>query len=348
MENALTSIDFKDYLKRKKSEKKIFAHFCSYTPEELIHAAGILPVRIFGAESVERANSHLQSYCCSYARRALEEAFTGMYDGFVFVHSCDTLQRLADITCSIPGEFHDTLVLPISVEGSDTYLKKELDRFKAHLEHNTGMISDTALMESIQIYNENRHLLSQVYDIRKKGHIPASTVDRVMKTSMIMEKEEHTRALRSFLDEIEVDEPVHPRLLLTGSMVLNPEIFDVIEDYGSVVFDDLCVGSRYLIKVQDPTLEGLVQRYKSLWCPCRHVIGDRIDYLEKKCREFAVEGVVLLLQKFCEPHFFEAVHVRKELKERGIPTILLELQDQPVEQLRTRIQAFCEMVVVGE
>lgn len=344
MENALTSIDFMNYLKKKKSEKKIFAHFCSYTPEELIHAAGILPVRVFGAEPVERANSHLQSYCCSYARRALEEAFTGIFDGFVFVHSCDTLQRLADITQVIPSEFHDTVVLPISIEKSDIYLLKELNLFKTHIEQYAGIISDRALKESIQVYNENRHLLSQLYEVRKKGHIPASTIDTIVKTSMVMEKEEHTRALKSFLEEVEVGDPVHPRLLLSGSVVLNPEIFDVMEGYGSVAFDDLCVGSRYLITVQDPTLEGLAQRYQFLWCPCRHTVQDRTDYLEEKCREYAIDGVVLLLQKFCEPHFFEAVHLRTELKDRGIPTILLELQDQPVEQLRTRVQAFCEMM----
>jgi benzoyl-CoA reductase subunit C len=344
MENALMSIDVKHYLKQKRLEKRIFAHFCSYTPEELIHAAGILPVRALGAQTVESANAHLQTYCCSYARKVLEEALTGMFDGFVFVHSCDTLQRLADITQSIPHEFHDVVVLPISIEESDAYLINELNRFKTNLEQYAGTITDNSIRKSINSYNENRNLLSQLYELRKKGHIPIRTVDKIMKSSMIMEKEEHTQALKLFLENVEIEDPVHPRFLLSGSVVLNSQIFDVIEPYGSIAFDDLCIGSRYLTPVTNPSVEGLVERYHSLWCPCRHMNQNRAVYLEKKCDEYAIDGVIFALQKFCEPYFFEVVHMKRELKERGIPSITLELQDQPAEQLRTRVQAFCEMV----
>jgi benzoyl-CoA reductase/2-hydroxyglutaryl-CoA dehydratase subunit BcrC/BadD/HgdB len=344
MENALMSIDVESYLKQKRVEKKIFAHFCSYTPEEFIHAAGILPVRVLGSQTIERANSHLQTYCCSYVRKALEETLTGKYDGAVFVHSCDTLQRLADITKSIPHEFHDIIVLPISMDKSDVYLINELNRFKRNMEEYAGTISDDRIGESIHIYNENRNLLSQLYTLRKTGHIPACTIDSIMKSSMFMEKEEHTQALTLFLEDLEVEEPVHPRFLLSGSVVLNPQIFEIIESYGSVAFDDLCIGSRYLTPVTEPSVEGLVERYRSLWCPCRHMNLNRVEYLEKKCNEYAIDGVIFVLQKFCEPHFFEVVHMNHELKERGIPTFILELQDQPAEQLRTRIQAFSEMV----
>ena len=349
MENALTSIDFNEYLKRKKAEKKIFAHFCSYTPEELIHAAGILPVRIFGTQTVEKANSHLQSYCCSYARKTLEEALNNQYDGFVFVHSCDTLQRLADITRCIPSEFHDCVGLPtsLSTESQYSYLVHEVTRFKTRLEEYAGPLSEENISKSIHIYNKNRKLLSQIYSLRKKGDIPAIIIDKIMKSSMIMEKEEHTEALAAFLETVEVQEAVHPRFLISGSVILNPQIFPVIESYGSVAYDDLCTGSRYLTPIEEPTMEGLIQRYHSLWCPCRYMNQNRVEYLEKKCKEYEIDGIIFALQKFCEPHFFEVVHMKKELKERGIPSLLLELQDQPLEQVRTRIQAFSEIVEGG-
>lgn len=344
MENV-TTIDLQKYIAEKKRNTKIFAHFCSHTPEEIIHAAGILPVRIFGVDTIEKASTHLQSYCCSYAKRVLEQGLTSEYDGTAFVHSCDTMQRLSDIWAqSIPEQFHETVIFPVAVDKGLDYLVKELQRFKTSLEEYAGGISEDSLKESIQIYNENRGLLQKLYEKRKEGHIPAVTVDKVMRASMTMVKEEHTELLTQFLEEIELQENPHPRLLVAGSVVLDPEILDIIEEYGSIRYDDLCVGSRYLEKVDEFSLKGIAQRYQRMWCPCRAAPSSRVDHLIGKCKEYSIDGVILLLQKFCEPHFFEAVYFRNQLKE-NYPCLQLELEDQPsLEQIRTRVQAFCEMV----
>ena len=59
----------------KKAGKKLFGYFCNYTPEELIYAAGFIPLRIRGSsENIELADAHLPSICCSFMRSALEEA----------------------------------------------------------------------------------------------------------------------------------------------------------------------------------------------------------------------------------------------------------------------------------
>ncbi|MBU7017253.1 MAG: 2-hydroxyacyl-CoA dehydratase [Theionarchaea archaeon] len=345
MKSTLVSIDPQKYVAEKKKETKIFAHFCSYTPEEIIHAAGILPVRIFGSDIVEKANTHLQSYCCSYAKRVLENGLINQYGGSVFVHSCDTMQRLSDIwEEAIPEQFHDTIVFPIAMDRGLVYLVKELQRFKTDLETYAGIIPEDNLRNSIAVYNENRELLQKLYEKRKEGHIPAVVIDKVMKTSMVMEKVEHTELLKEFLEEVELQESSNPRLLIAGSVIIDPEILNTIEEYGSIRYDDLCTGSRYLESVKDASLEGIAQKYHHMWCPCRAAKDSRADYLTGKCKDYSIQGVVLLLQKFCEPHFFEAVYTKNQLKEKGYPCLLLELQDQPLEQLRTRIQAFCEIL----
>lgn len=344
MENTLLTIDLHQYITEKREKTKIFAHFCSHTPEEIIHAAGILPVRIFGETRTEKATTHLPTYCCSYAKRVLEHGLTTHYDGTVFVHSCDTMQRLSDIWAqAIHEEFHETVIFPITVDKGLTYLVKELQRFKTNLEKYAGEITEENLGKSVQIYNENRELLQKLYEKRKKGYIPAVLVDHIMRASMTMLKEEHTELLNQYLEEVELQENENPRLLVSGSVVLDPEILAIIEEYGVITYDDLCTGSRYLEKVEEPSLQGIARRYQHLWCPCR-AAPSRTDYLIEKCTEYDVQGVVLLLHKFCEPHFFEAVHLRDDLREKGYSCLLLELQDQPVEQLRTRIQAFCEML----
>ena len=346
MKNTLTTIDLQKYVEEKRKNTKIFAHFCSYTPEEIIYAAGILPVRIFGSSTIERASTHLQSYCCSYAKRVLEQGLANQYDGSVFVHSCDTMQRLTDIwEQSVNENFHDTVVGPVALDKGSDYLVKELERFRTALEGYAGEISEDNLKKSIQIYNENRNLLQMLYEKRKEGHIPAFVIDRIMRASMTMVKEEHTELLTQFLEEVEVEENSLPRLLITGSLILDPEIFNIIEEYGSIRFDDLCVGSRYITPVEELSLPGIAQRYQKMWCPCRSYQSSRVDYLVEKCKEYSIDGVVLLLQKFCEPHFFESVYTRTQLKEQGLPCLQLELEDQPsLEQIRTRVQAFCEIL----
>ncbi len=345
MENTLTTLDLEKYIAEKRNKTKIFAHFCSYTPEEIIHAAGVLPVRIFGEKTTEKANAHLQSYCCSYAKKVLEQGLTSQFDSTVFTHSCDTMQRLSDVWAqNIPGKFHDTVIFPVAMDRGLEYLEKELQRFKNNLEKYTGVTIDDNLKESIQTYNENRKLLQKLYERRKKGHIPAVTIDRIMRASMTMVKEEHTELLRQFLEKIELQENSNPRLLIAGS-VIDPEILTVVEEYGSVRYDDLCTGSRYTTLVEELSLEGIAQRYQDMWCPCRAATSSRVDYVMEKCKEYSIEGVVLLLQKFCEPHFFETVYTKNKLKENGYSCLLLEFEDQPsLEQIRTRVQAFCEIL----
>ncbi len=345
MKNTLVAMDLQKYITEKRKETKIFAHFCSYTPEEIIHAAGILPVRIFGPNIIEKANTHLQSYCCSYAKGILENGLTNQYSGSVFVHSCDTMQRLSDIWDeAIHEQFHDTIVFPIAMDRGLPYLVKELQRFKTNLETYAGRIAEDNLINSITVYNENRELLQKLYEKRKEGYISAVMIDKIMKTSMVMVKEEHTRLLKEFLEEVELEKNSNPRLLIAGSVITDPGILNIIEEYGSVRYDDLCTGSRYLELVKDVSLEGIAQKYYHMWCPCRAAKDSRADHLAEKCKEYSCQGVVLLLQKFCEPHFFEAVYTKNQLKDKGYLCLILELQDQPLEQLRTRIQAFCEIL----
>ena len=85
----------------KNQGKKIIGYFCSYTPEEIIHAAGLHPMRLFGTkDDIHLADKHLQSYSCSLVRGALADVLSGrldFLDGTVFPHTCDSIQRLSDI-----------------------------------------------------------------------------------------------------------------------------------------------------------------------------------------------------------------------------------------------------------
>jgi bzd-type benzoyl-CoA reductase N subunit len=344
---------------------RVFGYFCTYFPEELLHAAGILPMRVLGVkENVSLADSHIQAFICSLVRTSFDAALKGKFnflDGVVFPHSCDSIQNLADIwRHHFPEQFSDVVVLPVWVDipEAEDYLAEEIHRFKQKLEkHLNAEISDAALAESITVYNENRTALSDLYAFRRDnpGAISGAAVLEVVRASMSMRKEDHTAMLRELLAEFKSGPSKNGydvRIVLFGNACDHPAIMDLFEEAGAVVVDDdLCTGSRYFLCIESPEgdpVRKLAKRYtRRVPCPSKHSTQfDRRDYLVDMVRQGNADGVVMVVLKFCDPHDFDYPDLAKRLTESDIPHLRIETEMQPasIEQVRTRLQAFVEML----
>ncbi|MBU2027570.1 MAG: 2-hydroxyacyl-CoA dehydratase family protein, partial [Proteobacteria bacterium] len=164
------------YVKRFKAEsrRKVVGTFCSYAPEEIILAAGAHPFRLFDSgEKIRLADAHLQAYCCSLVRGALEDALGGrleFLDGVVFPHTCDSIQHLSDIwRLNVPTCFHLDVVLPVKLDtdGARQYLIDVLNRFRGELGEKLGVtISDDDLRTAIRTCNRIRAALGRIYDLK--------------------------------------------------------------------------------------------------------------------------------------------------------------------------------------
>ena len=141
-------------------------------------------------------------------------------------------------------------------------------------------------------------------------------------------------------------------IYLTGNMTHSPSYFSLMEDAGAiVVWDDLCSGARTLRLMAPENLdpmEALTQRYfTSFFCPTKH-IGCRahIETLLGDVEKSGARGVIFLLYKYCEAHYFDYPDLKAALESKGIPTLLLDIEDPSysLEQLKIRIQAFVEML----
>ena len=206
-----TAANSLDYLRDWKSRtgKKILGYFCTNTPEEIIHAAGFLPVRILSAPTtVSLAAKHLQSYSCSLVQSSLEAALRGdlnFLDGTVFPHTCDSIQRLSDIWSeNIRFSFHWDVVLPVKLhtESARTYLIQELARFRKGLEEFTGHpIADEDLKKSISLFNQTRALLRELYRLRiaDPGRFTAGEILSIVQGATFMPKEEFNPKLKELL-----------------------------------------------------------------------------------------------------------------------------------------------------
>ena len=369
------------YVKRFKEEsgRKIVGTFCSYAPEEIILAAGAHPFRLFGSgEKIRLAEAHLQSYCCSLVRGALEDVLggrLGFLDGVVFPHTCDSIQRLSDIwRLNVSACFHLDLVLPVKLDtdGARQYMVDVLRRFRVELGEKLGVtISDENLRDAIKICNRIRAALMRIDGLKGKRPeiLKGSDLYALVRAAMIMDRKRAAALLEEVAEELEkksaghvvagskgdaaaISDSSRKRIFLSGGVCNHPDIYTIIEEAGgAVVGDDLCTGSRYfsgLIDEKADPVTAIANRYlERVVCPAKHQgLTNRADHLVRLARERQAQGVIFFLLKFCDPHAFDYPYLKEALDREKIPSMLLEVEDRlPADgQLRTRFEAFVEMI----
>ena len=344
--------------------KKVVGYRCLNVPEEIIHAADMLPYPLFGtSEAIRLADSYFQPYVCEFVRNIFDHALEGklkFLDSLVLCNTCDGVRKLYDMwniyispeTCSIINNPQK-----LQTEANYKYYRKELEKFKEAMENLSGnRISDGSLNKAIDIYNENRALLKELYMLRKDENPPFSgeeALDIVM-GSMLMPKESCNELLRQLLKEVKGRKAYNdfgPRILITGSIIDDPMLIRIVEEGGGmVVADDLCTTTKYfwyqVEKDKDP-LDALY-RYNNerCICACMHPQEARFDYLCELIKEFSVDGVIYFTLKYCHSFLYEAPLFQEKLEAQDIPTIILETghDHSGIGQLRTRVQAFIEML----
>ncbi len=357
-----------EYAKRWKEEKggKIIGTFCTYVPEEIIYAAGALPVRVLGShEPQDVSERYIFSMFCPFCRDVLAQGLKGRYsylDGITIAQSCLHLrQAYTSWQNHVPVDFDYYIYMPMKVQTPHAvpYYASEISKYKDSLEQWMGKsITDSDIEEAIEIVNENRKLLHKLYEFRKMNPPLLTGTESmfVSVTSQFIDKREHSEELKKLLEKLPdrkppVDEE-KKRLMIIGSENDDIELLDMIESLNAVIVtDDHCTGTRYFYNTVEDHKDGLLhaisQRYiKRPPCPNKDwEVRTRFPHILKLYEDFGAEGVILLQQKFCDPHELDIPPLTAFLKERDIPVLFLELDvTVPKGQFRIRVEAFLEMM----
>jgi len=354
-------------LAQKRDGKKVFGWLCTYVPEEILHAAGILPVRITGYSNeveLDDGNAYLYINNCSFSRSCLQMGLRKDYeflDGVVGGSTCDGARRLFDLWRHYIGTpFYHVLTVPRKyTEKAHALYLNEVIQFKEHLEEYLGFkISDESLLPSIELYNESRDLLWQLYELRKSGSPPVSGTEtmEISNASYRMPKEIFNQWLKSLLNEIKDSPRPHigrARLMLVGSVLTNTEFIKAIEDQGGlVVTDELCTSTRYWgdrVKLEDnePPVKALARRYLNNY-PCARMFpsDERFNRIIDAALKFKVDGIISQTIRYCVPYAHDLPLLTRRLKEHDIPILSLDVEySTPGSgQIQTRVQAFLEML----
>jgi benzoyl-CoA reductase subunit C len=356
-----------DWLKgwKAKSGKKVIGGFPLYVPEELIHAAGMLPVVLQGSDKpITRAAEYLHSNVCHPVQGNFDQALRGemdYVDGLVFADVCEQAKRAASLWQlyhTVPYRFNILFPHILNSQAASSYMVKELGRFKRSLEQFTGgEITAGALGQSIALYNRTRQLLAQLYKRRRQapGSFTVAEMAQVMAAAQTMPKEDFNPLLEAYLSGKDTsagaDDRVPVLLACSQCEDLEPGMAEVVDDTGGlVVDDDLYPGYRYFattIREDGDPIEALAQaHFNTLPCPTRHNPGhDWGQHMIDRARSSGAKGVVLLLQKFCEIHYFEYPLVKDRFAQEGMPLLMLETDHSgAAARVKTRLEAFLEMV----
>jgi benzoyl-CoA reductase subunit C len=354
-------------LEYKHQGKKVFGWLCTYVPEEIIHAAGALPIRITGYSKemeLEDGTAYLYINSCSFSRSCLQLGLKGEYgflDGVAGGSTCDGARRLFDLWRNyIDTPFYHVLTVPRKYTQSahDLYHSQVL-QFKVHLEEFIGtQITDESLYQSIGVYNESRALLKRLYELRKLDNPPITGTEtmEVLNACFRMPKELFNEWLSQLLDELQGSDNAsksRARLMLVGSAITNPELIESIEELGGlIVTDELCTGTRYwsdpvvLYKNSTP-IEAISRRYLNNF-PCARMFpsDERFNRILDLARDFRVDGVISQIIRYCVPYAHDLPLLMERLKANGIPTLALDVEygTSGSGQIRTRVQAFLEML----
>lgn len=340
-------------------------------PEELIHAAGFFPFGISGGNTkMDVADAHLQFWACSFVRSSLAMALEGkldFLDGLIIPHTCDTTRMVLGIwKHAKPLPLMDNFRLPKQVErpSAHKYLVGEISRFKKLLEDFRGSeITDEELWQSIRLYNSNRELLRRLFFLHEKNPdlLSNRNLYTIIKSSMIMSREKVNKLLQELLNSLEEEEKTsssgneRSRIVLSGTILEPMDLLDYFEESGGVIVaDDLQNGFRYIesdVPENGDPLEALASRQRNRIPSAAYDLNKnpRRDFLVNLAREKQADGVILLHLKYCEPENYDYYDNYLALETAGIPAMRIETEFGGVAlgQLRTRVQAFMEMVGGG-
>jgi benzoyl-CoA reductase/2-hydroxyglutaryl-CoA dehydratase subunit BcrC/BadD/HgdB len=321
-----------------------------------------LPVEIWDPPmEVSHANAHLQPYICSVVRLGLELVLQGhgdMLDGFLFPHTCDSIQNMASIVYDYlgldkPCYFFYHPKAPYRQSSRDYYLQ-ELKNLADRLGEQLGPLDPSELKRRVAQGREMASVIGELYILRARGELRASNADfyRVIRQGEYLHPDDFLALLKAFLADCRGRADSGPAVVLSGVLPNPTEILTLLDQLGvRVADDDLLACSRRLLlsygNASDP-FESLAEAYFAM-PPCTtkdSPLEERLRYILEKTERSGAKGVIFTMVKFCEPELFDVPQLVEALKGQGLATLVMdtELNQGLSGQMQTRLEAFIEML----
>ena len=344
--------------------RKAIGYMPIYVPREIIHAADMLPVGIFGGGDqleVIQGDAYYQSYICRIPRSTVELGLTGRLDcldGMLFPSICDVIRNLSGMwQIMFKDKYVKYFDLPqnyVDAIGGEFYVH-EMQQLRADLGRLAGKeITDERLRASIAVYNENRKAVRELYAYRAEQpwQAPTSELYLVLRAGCVLPPEEHTQLVRAYLAAARAETRPrrdNARVVLTGSFCEQPplSLIKSIEMSGCYVVDDdfQLIQSWLLDEVPvagDPLEElskAFLHRSTSTSSKYDERKEDKGKFLLRQIQERGAEGVIFAAASFCDPALLERPMLQGILAQHKIPYTAFKYSENTGQMAPIREQA---------
>ena len=336
-----------------------------YCPEEIVHAAGYLPIGMWGAQKkqISKARTYLPPFACSIMQSVMELQLEGVYDDLeavIFSVPCDTLKCMSQKwNRPVPAiVFTHPQNRKIAKDAANVFAREEFNIVKEKLEDILDVhISNKAIKNSIAVYNENRAACREFSDVAAEYAAVVTPSDRhaVIKARWFMEKSRHTALVKELIAALKAEpapEFKGKKIIVTGIQVEPYDVLDIFQENGfAIVADDLAQETRNFrqdVPDDDDALMALARAWNefdgcSLATDANKPKGQMIIDAVKK---YGADAVVVCMMKFCDPEEFDYPILLQEFEAAGVKNLYIEVDQESTafEQVKPRIQTFAEIL----
>ena len=354
----------------KQEGKKVIGVLPYFAPVELVVAAGMVPMGIWGSnkKTIAMAKEYCATFYCTIAQLALEMLLDGtldQLDGIITPTICDTLRPMSQnfrvamsekmpvIFLAHPQNRFASWGVQFCID-QYTNVRRELEAIAGH------PITDEAIQNAIQVYNASRAERRRFVKLAGQHPEAVSAVKRsaVLKASWFMLKDEYTVLLRGLNDELETlpaSDWEGVKIVTSGIICDNPQLLATLdENHIAIAADDVAHESRSFrtdVPVMDDPMRALAQQFANmdydvlLYDPASSQ-NRRAEFVASLVKNSGAQGLVLFMQQFCDPEEMEYPYLKKALDDAGIPHIKLGIDQQMRDfgQAATALEAFADML----
>jgi benzoyl-CoA reductase subunit C len=314
-----------------------------YAPRELLHSQGVLPVGIMGGgDDIEiiRGDAYYQSYICHIPRSTIELGLNGSLDcldGMIFPAICDVIRNLSGVwKLEFPDKLSRYLDVPQNFDPAigGRFYRDEMESLSRDLtERGARPYDPCALRSSIEIYNEQRRLVEELYALRRDApwKVPTAELYVLLRAGVVVPPEDLSAMLRDYLGAVQEDEARRPldqaRVVLIGSFCEQPPLglIKTLERSGCyIVDDDLVQVHRFIrgeISLEGDPLDNLVTAFleQAIDSPTRYATGDNGRSAVERVRRSGAEGALFCAPSFCDPALLDQPMTVRAMERAGIP-----------------------------
>lgn len=148
--------------------------------------------------------------------------------------------------------------------------------------------------------------------------------------------------------------------MIVGDQIDDTALVEIVEKAGAwMVMDDISLGSKLYwpdVEVTLNPLDGIGEHYlRDIKLPTtyrdegktyRDYLEERFGHIAQFIKDFKIDGVILLIYRYCDPYGFEVPATKSYIETFGIPVLYLEdeYSTSAFGRVKTRIEAFLERI----